>query len=195
LKVNGLKSSYFYHQWGLRQRDPLSPLFFIIATDTLQTLMQRTSQNLISLSNFQMTMLQFADDTVIITLAHTKNLKLIKVTLQIFRQASGLKINLYKSGFLHIVVPEKTYTHNSSYHAMPKNKPPNRLPRVATNNKQTEQTSVSSPHLQSSAKIRWVHDKTSLSDGKGGPHKHRTQTQCHYTSCRRSCCPHGYSKH
>jgi hypothetical protein len=55
---------------------------------------------------------------------------------------------------------------------MSKNIPPNHLPRVATNNKQTEQTGISLPHLQSSAKIRWVRDETSLSGGEDGPHKH-----------------------
>jgi hypothetical protein len=66
--------------------------------------MQRTSKNLISLPNFQTTTLQFADDTVIITPAHAKNLKLIKVSPQNFGQVSDLKTNLSKSIFLPIAI-------------------------------------------------------------------------------------------
>jgi hypothetical protein len=51
-----------------------------------------------------MTLLQFADDTPIVTTAHPTNLKLIMTTLDTFAKASGLEINLAKSGFLPIAI-------------------------------------------------------------------------------------------
>jgi hypothetical protein len=51
------------------------------------------------------TLLQFADDTAIVTLAHATNIKLIIAALQIFTDVSGLQVNLDKSRFLPISIP------------------------------------------------------------------------------------------
>jgi Reverse transcriptase (RNA-dependent DNA polymerase) len=105
VKVNGIKGGNFYHRCGLRQGDPLSLLLFILATDTIQTIIHRLSELLVSLPTLQTTVLQFADDTTIFTLAHVNNLKIIHYILHIFEEISGLHINFSKSGYYSIAIP------------------------------------------------------------------------------------------
>jgi Reverse transcriptase (RNA-dependent DNA polymerase) len=90
---------------GLRQGDLLSPLIFILATNTLQAMFHKLQNDLIHLPTATTSLLQFADDTIIITSAHTRNIKLIMAIFNIFGELSGLKINLHKSGFLLITIP------------------------------------------------------------------------------------------
>jgi ribosomal protein L34 len=106
LKINDIKGEPFYHRKGLRQGDPLSPLLFIIAVDSLQAMIQNLNDDLINLPMAKTTLFQFADDTTIIMPAHATNVKIIMATLDSFARASGLQINLNKSGFLPIVIPQ-----------------------------------------------------------------------------------------
>jgi hypothetical protein len=52
------------------------------------------------------TLFQFADDTAIIMPAHATNIKLIMASLDSFARASRLQINLNKSGFLPVAIPQ-----------------------------------------------------------------------------------------
>jgi hypothetical protein len=105
LKINELKGQLFYHRKELRQYDQLSPLLFILTVDSLQAMIIKIKDELIDLHMARTTLLQFADDTAIVTPAHVKNIKLIMTTLEIFAQVLGLKINLSKNDFLPIEIP------------------------------------------------------------------------------------------
>jgi hypothetical protein len=54
-------------------------------------------------------MLQFVDDTAIITPAHAMNIKIIHTLLNIFGEISGLKTNLSKSGYIPIAILPDIY--------------------------------------------------------------------------------------
>jgi Reverse transcriptase (RNA-dependent DNA polymerase) len=84
LKINGLKGQSFYYRKGLRQGDPLSPLLFILAEDSLQAMINKIRDKLIDLPMARTILLQFADDTTIVTPTHAKNIKLIMATLKTF---------------------------------------------------------------------------------------------------------------
>jgi hypothetical protein len=70
--LNGVPGKVFHFRRGMRQGDPLSPLFFVLATDLLQSIVNRAKeQGLLKFpvplqysSDFPI--LQYVDDTLII---------------------------------------------------------------------------------------------------------------------------------
>lgn len=103
IKMNDDIGHFFQTQKGLRQGDPLSPLLFNIVVDMLAILISWAKEDgrvggLIShLVEGGVSILQYADDTILFLehdLAKVINMKLI---LSIFEQLSGLKINFHKS--------------------------------------------------------------------------------------------------
>ena len=94
---------YFQTHKGLRQGDPMSPILFNIVVDMLAILIGRAKEagqvgGLVPhLVDAGVTILQYADDTIIFMehdLAKTKNMKLV---LCLFEQLTELKINFHKS--------------------------------------------------------------------------------------------------
>jgi hypothetical protein len=103
IKVNDDIGQYFQTKKGLRQGDPLSPILFNIVADMLAILIERAKNNgkfcgvVPHLVHGGLSILQYADDTILFmehNLDHARNLK---VVLNIFEQLSGLKINFHKS--------------------------------------------------------------------------------------------------
>ncbi|KAJ3671646.1 hypothetical protein LUZ60_007725 [Juncus effusus] len=106
IKVNGTSSEFFYHQRGVRQGDPLSPMLFNIAVDVLQDIIKKIDHLFLKSYPLETQILQYADDTIIAIEAHPENLKLLSIALDIFTEISGLEINWAKSSFIPIGIPE-----------------------------------------------------------------------------------------
>ena len=88
----------FIQQRGPRQGDPLAPLLFNIVAEAL--ILLRTN-------NEEISILQYADDTIFFGEASMENVKAIKVILRTFELVSGLKINFAKNCFGAIGMQEQ----------------------------------------------------------------------------------------
>jgi hypothetical protein len=103
IRVNDDIGHNFQTRKGLRQGDPLSPILFNIVVDMLAIIIARAKEVgqigglLNHLVEGGISILQYADDTILFMehdVAKALNMKLI---LCIFEQLSGLKINFHKS--------------------------------------------------------------------------------------------------
>jgi len=119
IKVNDDVGPYFQTKRGLRQGDPMSPILFNIVADMLTLLIKRAKADdqirgvIPHLVEDGLSILQYADDTIIFIdhdLEQAKNLKLL---LCAFEQLSGLKINFHKSEIFYFGAAKEmkdTYT-------------------------------------------------------------------------------------
>jgi hypothetical protein len=102
IKVNDDVGRYFQTQKGVRQGDPLLPLFNIVA-DMLATMIERAKgdgqiEGLIHhLVDGGLSILQYADNTIPFMEHDIKKARDLKLILATFEQLLGLKINLHKS--------------------------------------------------------------------------------------------------
>jgi hypothetical protein len=103
IKVNDDIGHFFQTKKGLRQGDPLSPMLFNIVADMLAIMIECAKVDgqiegvIPHLVDGGLSILQYADDTILFMehdLEKAKNLKLI---LSAFELLSGLKINFHKS--------------------------------------------------------------------------------------------------
>ena len=103
VKVNDSLGHYFQTRKGVRQGDPLSPILFNIVVDMLAILISRAKEAeqihgvVPHLVDEGLTVLQYADDTVIFMDNDLERAKNMKLLLCAFEQLSGLKINFHKS--------------------------------------------------------------------------------------------------
>ncbi|PNX90003.1 ribonuclease H, partial [Trifolium pratense] len=100
--INGSPTEDFVVGRGIRQGDPLSPFLFLIVAEGL-TGMIRKAVDIGKFKGFkinvnlQFSLLQFADDTIIMGEDSWENFWTIKSLLRGFELVSGLKINFVKS--------------------------------------------------------------------------------------------------
>lgn len=99
--VNGERSDPFFLASGVRQGDPLSPALFILAMDTIQAMLQWAAERGLledlGLNRHVPRASIFADDAVLFFKPSSGDLQVISAILQLFGEASGLRINLQKS--------------------------------------------------------------------------------------------------
>ena len=103
--VNGSPKGEFIPKRGLRQGVPLAPFLFNVVAKGLNGLMRKAKEEnmykayQVGSNKVQISLLQFADDTIFLGEADMENVKTIKAVLRSFKLVSGLKINFAKSSF------------------------------------------------------------------------------------------------
>ncbi|PNX75860.1 cysteine-rich receptor-like protein kinase, partial [Trifolium pratense] len=105
--INGSPTEDFAVGRGLRQGDPLSPFLFLIVAEGLTGMMRKAVdigkfKGFKINANLQFSLLQFADDTIIMGEDSWENFWTIKSLLRGFELVSGLKINFVKSKLIGI---------------------------------------------------------------------------------------------
>jgi len=111
--VSGSPTEEISIQSGLKQGDPLAPFLFLLVAEGFSGLMRNAvEQNLFEGfdfdgSEFVVSHLQYADDTLCTGKATVQNLWIIRSALRGFEMASGLKINFYKSSLIGMIVREE----------------------------------------------------------------------------------------
>jgi hypothetical protein len=119
--LNGVPGRTFHCRRGVRQRDSLSPLLFVLAADLLQTILNN-AKDLQELSvpipltyNQDFPILQYADDTLIIMEGCPEQLLHLKSLLQTYDVSTGLEVNYSKSMMVPINITEQRYTFLSDF--------------------------------------------------------------------------------
>ena len=103
VQVNDEVGNYFQTKRGLRQGDPLSPVLFNIVDDMLAILVSRAKENnqiegvVPHLIDGGLSILQYADDTVLFLEDDAEQAMNMKIVLCTFEKLSGLKISFHKS--------------------------------------------------------------------------------------------------
>ena len=109
--LNGIPGRWIPCKNGLCQGDPASPYLFLIVADLLQQLIfQNPDPNLHHpiFTHMPPTILQYADDTLIIAAASPAAAVTLKKILQNFAQATGLTINFSKTTLATLHTDEAT---------------------------------------------------------------------------------------
>jgi hypothetical protein len=103
VKVNDDIGHCFQTRKGVRQGDPLSLILFNIVVDMLAILISRAKEDqqiqrvFSHLVDDGLSILQYADDTIIFMDNDLERVKNMKLLLCAFEQLLGLKINFHKS--------------------------------------------------------------------------------------------------
>ena len=88
--INGSPSPEFSPQRGLRQGDPLAPFLFNIVAEALNGLVREVVKKTlfrgftVGSNKVDISILQYADDTIFFAEASMENIKAIKAILRIF---------------------------------------------------------------------------------------------------------------
>ena len=106
VKTSDQQGAYIQTRKGLRQGDPLSPILFNIVVDMLAVLIARAKDEsqiegiIPHLVDDGLSILQYANDTVIFLSHDMDKAFYVKFFLCVFEQLSGLKINYHKINLL-----------------------------------------------------------------------------------------------
>lgn len=130
VSLKGIPGGWIQCKNGLRQGDSLSPYLFIIVADVLQQMIQKAAADNANLLHHPVfpelppSVLQYADDTLIIAHASAAAaLKLIQI-LDDFASATGVCINFSKTTFVPMNVDPSVSNLIDRPHADGKGRPP-----------------------------------------------------------------------
>ncbi|XP_077234220.1 uncharacterized protein LOC143876406 [Tasmannia lanceolata] len=110
--LNGSAKGFFKSSRGLRQGDPLSPFLFLIVAESLCSILKKGSDMglyrgfLIGTSKVEVSLLQFADDTLLFCSPVLSQLLNLKAMLRCYEMVSGQRSNFGKSRLYAINVSE-----------------------------------------------------------------------------------------
>lgn len=104
--INGLPTSFFRAEWGLRQGCALSPLLFILAINSLSLHIHKAVDEnvwrpLHIYRNISLSHNLFVDDILLFAMFCRATWLHIHMILNNFQRASGLQVNLEKSSIIH----------------------------------------------------------------------------------------------
>ena len=100
---NGFSSNPFEIQRGVRQGCPLSPYLFIVAVELLGSLIRQNKYIIgLKVHDMEIKISQYADDTTIFLEPNELNIKRCMKVLDVFRDMSGLKINIEKCNIIRL---------------------------------------------------------------------------------------------
>lgn len=106
IKLNSKLSLPFMIRCGVKQGDPLSPTIFIMVIELLSRTLEKNLKG-INLYGTPIKSLLYADDTTVI--CRDSDINKTKLILYKFKKASGLKVNLVKSGAIYKGVEENEF--------------------------------------------------------------------------------------
>jgi hypothetical protein len=115
--LHGVPGKVIHCRRGVRQGDPLSPLLFVLAADFFQSIINKAKDiNLLKLPmplrcSADFPVIQYADDTLIVMEACSKQLWTLKALLQSFGTSTGLNVNYSKSMMIPINLTEEKLAH------------------------------------------------------------------------------------
>jgi hypothetical protein len=115
--LNGIPGKVFTCKRGVRQGDPLSPLLFVLASDLLQSIINKAwLMGVLThpiLDNFgaDFPILQYADDTLLVLPDNARTLFNLKGLLRTFYDSCGLHVNFSKSFLVPINMTNERAQH------------------------------------------------------------------------------------
>ena len=128
--LNGVPGKIVHCRRGVRQGDPLSPLLFVLVADLLQSILNKAKDsNLLNLPlplrhSPDFPIIQYADDTLIVMEACSRQSITLKAIPHSFGESTGLKVNYSKSVMVPINISEERLDHLARFFNYEKGKLP-----------------------------------------------------------------------
>lgn len=110
ISINGEDNGFFVGKRGLRQGDPLSPYLFTLVMEVFNLIIKRNIEMRLLFKyhrkcRFQkITHICFADDLLVFCSGQTRSARIIKNSLDLFRDVSGLNASMTKSQIFSVVL-------------------------------------------------------------------------------------------
>ena len=109
--LNGVPGKKFPCRRGVRQGDPLSPLLFVMVSELLQAMVNKLFHDGVlhaplNIPNADFPIVQYANDTLLIMQSCPVQLAALKIILEDFAQATGLRVNYAKSALMSVNISD-----------------------------------------------------------------------------------------